>query len=108
MLSKKDIEELATGAVRRYFNTCELISPQIQENDKTPDWDGFLNIYKRKKDIRTNYVGSLRIQIKGKQVKEFEDKESFPIETVFLNNSRSEGFIFFVVEVKEDGTSKIF
>lgn len=37
MLSKKDIEELATGAVKRYFNTCNLISPQIQENDKTPD-----------------------------------------------------------------------
>lgn len=43
MLSKKDIEELATGAVKRYFNTCNLISPQIQENDKTPDWDGELN-----------------------------------------------------------------
>ena len=28
MLSKKDIEELATGAVKRYFNTCNLISPQ--------------------------------------------------------------------------------
>ena len=42
MLSKKDIEELATGAVKRYFNTCNLISPQIQENDKTPDWDGYL------------------------------------------------------------------
>ena len=42
MLSKKDIEELATGAVKRYFNTCNLVSPQIQENDKTPDWDGEL------------------------------------------------------------------
>ena len=31
MLSKKDIEELATGAVKRYFNTCNLVSPQIQE-----------------------------------------------------------------------------
>lgn len=108
MLSKKDIEELATGAVRRYFNTCELISPQIQENDKSPDWDGFLNIYKHKKDIRANYVGSLRIQIKGKQVNDFEEKESFPVETVFLKNSRSEGFVFFVVEVKEDGASRIF
>lgn len=39
MLSKKDIEELATGAVKRYFNTCNLVSPQIQENDKTPDWE---------------------------------------------------------------------
>lgn len=45
MLSKKDIEELATGAVKRYFNTCNLVSPQIQENDKTPDWDGELNLY---------------------------------------------------------------
>ena len=27
MLSKKDIEELATGAVKRYFNTCNLVSP---------------------------------------------------------------------------------
>lgn len=55
MLSKKDIEELATGAVKRYFNTCNLVSPQIQENDKTPDWDGELNLYENKKDIRKNY-----------------------------------------------------
>jgi hypothetical protein len=34
MLSKKDIEELATGAVKRYFNTCNLVSPQIQEKYK--------------------------------------------------------------------------
>ena len=64
MLSKKDIEELATGAVKRYFNTCNLVSPQIQENDKTPDWDGELNLYENKKDIRKNYIGSLRIQVK--------------------------------------------
>lgn len=51
MLSKKDIEELATGAVKRYFNTCNLVSPQIQENDKTPDWDGN-SIYTKIKDIR--------------------------------------------------------
>ena len=103
MLSKKDIEELATGAVKRYFNTCNLISPQIQENDKTPDWDGYLNIYKEKKDVRRNFIGCIRIQVKGIQVNDFKKTESFPIETVFLNNARSEGFVFFVVEVKEDG-----
>lgn len=108
MLSKKDIEELATGAVKRYFNTCNLISPQIQENDKTPDWDGYLNIYKEKKDVRRNFIGCIRIQVKGIQVNDFKKTESFPIETVFLNNARSEGFVFFVVEVKEDGTSTIF
>ena len=108
MLSKKDIEELATGAVKSYFNTCNLISPQIQENDKTPDWDGFLNIYKTKKDIRGNYLGCLRVQVKGIKVNKFKVKESYPVETVFLNNARSEGFVFFVVEVKEEGASKIF
>ena len=54
MLSKKDIEELATGAVKRYSITRNLVSPQIQENDKTPDWDGELNLYENKKDIRKN------------------------------------------------------
>lgn len=51
MLSKKDIEELATGAVKRYFNTCNLVSPQIQENDKTPDWDMGNSIYTKIKKI---------------------------------------------------------
>lgn len=108
MLSKKDIEELATGAVKRYFNTCNLISPQIQENDKTPDWGGELNLYESKKDIRKNYIGSLRIQVKGKEVSKFKNKETFPIETIFLKNAKNEGFVFFVVEVMSNGDNKIF
>lgn len=108
MLSKKDIEELATGAVKRYFNTCDSISPQIQENDKTPDWDGELNLYKHKKDVRKNYLGSLQVQVKGKKVSKFKDKETFPVETIFLKNARNEGFVFFVVEVMSNEESKIF
>ena len=106
MLSKKDIEELATGAVKRYFNTCNLISPQIQENDKTLDWDGELNLYETKKDIRKNYIGSLRIQVKGKEVSKFKTKETFPIETIFLRNAKNEGFVFFVVEVMPNGDNR--
>ena len=48
------------------------------------------------KDIRKNYIGSLRIQVKGKEVPKFKDKETFPVETVFLKNARNEGFVFFV------------
>lgn len=61
MLSKKDIEELATGAVKRYFNTCNLVSPQIQENDKTPDWDGELNLYENKKFKFRKYIISEKL-----------------------------------------------
>lgn len=50
----------------------------------------------------------VRIQVKGICVDEFRDNESFPIDTIFLKNALSEGFIFFVVEIKEDGSSKIF
>lgn len=46
---------MATGAVKRYFNTCNLVSPQIQENDKTPDWDGELNLYENKKILEKLY-----------------------------------------------------
>lgn len=108
MLGKKDIEELATNAVKRYFNLSKSVSPRISENDKTPDWDGELCLYKDVKDERKDYVGSLRIQIKGREVTDFKEKEKYPIETVFLRNSLNEGFVFFVVEVKKDGTSKIF
>ena len=85
MLGTKDIEELATGAVKRYFNTCPLISPQIQENDKTPDWDGFLALYKTKKDVRNNYIGRLGVQVKGKEVTKFKEKETFSIDCIFSN-----------------------
>ncbi len=70
MLSKKDIEELATGAVKRYFNTCNLVSPQIQENDKTPDWDGELNLYENKKDIRKNksWIVAIKSIYRGKSM----------------------------------------
>ena len=48
-----------------------------------------------KKDIRKNYIGSLRIQVKGKEVPKFKDKETFPVETVFLEK-RSERRICFL------------
>ena len=108
MLGKKDIEELATSAVKRYFNLSKSVSPRISENDKTPDWDGVLSLYKGVKDERKNYVRDLKIQIKGKEVTVFKEKETYPVETVFLRNSLNEGFVFFVVEVKTDGASKIF
>lgn len=108
MLGKKDIEELATSAVKCYFNLSNSVSPRISENDKTPDWDGVLSLYKGVKDERKNYVGDLKIQIKGREVTEFKEKETYPVETVFLRNSLNEGFVFFVVEVKTDGTNKIF
>jgi len=108
MLGKKAVEEIATGAVRNYFNLCKSISPQIQENDKSPDWDGFLYLYEPPKDVRNNYFGSIRIQVKGKQVSSFKNRESYKVEKVFLKNSLNEGCIFFVVEVKNDGSTKIF
>ena len=108
MLKTKDIEELAISAVKSYFNTCALVSPHISDNDKTPDWDGTLDLYEKEKDVRKNFFGSIGIQVKGKLVKDFKGKTSYPVETVFLSNALNKGFIFFVVEVKENGETKIF
>lgn len=108
MLKTKDIEELAISAVKSYFNTCALVSPHISDNDKTPDWDGTLDLYEKEKDVRKNFFGSIGIQVKGKLVKDFKGKTSYPVETVFLSNALNKGFIFFVVKVKENGETKIF
>lgn len=101
MLKTKDIEELAISAVKSYFNTCALVSPHISDNDKTPDWDGTLDLYEKEKDVRKNFFGSIGIQVKGKLVKDFKGKTSYPVETVFLSNALNKGFIFFVVEVRK-------
>ena len=68
---------------------------------KLQNWDGELCLYKDVKDERKDYVGSLRIQIKGREVTDFKEEEKYPIETVFLRNSLNEGFVFFCCRGKK-------
>lgn len=45
-MNTRDIEELATNAVKKSILTSKLLSANIYENDKNPLWDGEVYIYK--------------------------------------------------------------
>lgn len=39
-MNKKDIEVLAVNAVRESIAVCDYMEPYLNDNDKTPSWDG--------------------------------------------------------------------
>ena len=45
MMTVKQIEELATNAVRKSLLCCNYLSPYINDNDKEPSWDGNVYLY---------------------------------------------------------------
>lgn len=44
-MNKKDIEVLAVNAVRESIAVCDYMEPYLNDNDKTPSWDGDIYIY---------------------------------------------------------------
>lgn len=43
-MTTKQIEEVATNAVKNVFNYTDKLSSYISDNDKEPSWDGFVYI----------------------------------------------------------------
>lgn len=64
-MTTKDIEELATNAVKKSVLTSGYLSQYISENDKGPSWDGFIYIYNNEQKRKTDYYGRVAVQIKG-------------------------------------------
>ena len=61
----KDIEELATSAVKNSMITAGYLGQYISENDKEPSIDGYVYIYNNKKKRNDDFRGKVAVQIKG-------------------------------------------
>lgn len=100
-----NIELEATNAIRTLISRNAYLSPYIDENDKTPAWDGFVYVYgnKNPNHPKESLIGRVPIQVKGKRVEEIKEEYiSYKIERNDLNAYRSEGgSIFFVVQITE-------
>lgn len=100
-----NIELEATNAIRSLISRNAYLSPYVDENDKTPAWDGFVYVYgnKNPNHPKDSLIGRVPIQIKGKKVKEIKEEHiSYRIEKNDLNAYNSEGgSIFFVVQITE-------
>ena len=109
--SNKKIETIAVTALSTEVNKHDLLHPLFGTNDKTPFFDGFIEVYSDNNPSRSSWLGRISVQIKGKGVQNFSKREAkFPIEKEWLLAYKSEfGIIFFVVEVlKSTGDTKIF
>src|SRR5699024_5688435 len=110
-----DTEGIAVDALKRemYHNPL-LKSYDINENDKTPSWDGEIFVYhqlgKNKSYRKSDIEGRVPIQVKGREVKSMR-KDS--IKHLFyrddLNNYYKDGgVIFFVVEFTAPLNTEIY
>lgn len=110
--NNKQIEELATNAVKECLLQTDTLSQFIKENDKTPTWDGDVIIYKNNDWTKTNIIGQIKVQVKGKLTDNIKVKEcSFNTEMVDLINYKNNGgTIYFLVLInkKNKEQKKVF
>ena len=83
-MDNSTIEQLGVNAVTTYLCTSGYISPQIDKNDKTPMWDGFLSVYKKPDQINNdNYSYRIPVQVKASQ----HLLPAFPRNQIFISYS---------------------
>ena len=102
----KDIEELATSAVKNSMITAGYLGQYISENDKEPSIDGYVYIYNNKKKRNDDFRGKVAVQIKG-TIKDdiFFDSITYSVRVSDLRHYLYiGGAIYFVVYISNDGT----
>lgn len=104
-MDKRTIETEATSAVRTLIRRNPYLSPYIDENDKTPVWDGAIYVYSTSNSGLKNkaLLGRVPTQIKGHNTKEgFPDQIKYPINKTDLKAYQSEGGLIFIVVYIDD------
>lgn len=110
-LDNKAIETLSVNAVKNSIVTSEFLDQFIADNDKEPSWDGFVYIYRDKSKKKSNLIGRMPIQVKGKECDDHSKETiSFSMTTVDLRNYLYDGgCVLFVVYIGNCGlTNKIY
>lgn len=94
-----NIEKIACNAVGKYLTDCRSLVPYIEENDKTPIWDGNVFIYHSEDICNNNLIGRYPLQVKGTEVNSFSDSTFFSVRVSDLRKFYQEGgCVFFVVQ----------
>lgn len=108
---KQKIELLAVSKLKYLLSRLDYVIPEINDNDKSPSWDGFIFLYNKKDSDSKKYLEKrIPIQVKGHYSKEpYQDSISFSAETSdLINYLKENGVIYFVVYVDEDENSQIY
>lgn len=102
MSSTTKIEQNAVNEVRNFIDATGCLRSYLKDNDRTPLWDGSVFVYHGEPDKKENLVGTVKAQVKGTEVKAFQDTEKYRVERHDLEIYMKEGgLFFFVVEMQE-------
>lgn len=110
-MNSNQIEKIAVDTVNLRLNTIPSLDAYISVNDKTPAYDGHIEINDSDTGTKKGYQGSIQVQIKGKLVDNLSSAEySFPVDKEDLRTYLTDsGVLFFVVQIERNTkTTKIF
>ncbi|WP_126429977.1 DUF4365 domain-containing protein [Brevibacillus marinus] len=110
-MSNGKIERIAVSAVEAEANKPSVyLIPNIPTGDKGISFDGQIDVFVDDSGRTESFVGSVPVQVKGKGVKKFtEGKISYSLNlSHFKNFYKRDGTLLLVVEINEEGKTKIF
>ncbi len=110
-MTNTDIEEVATNIIKEQISrNRDCLRPFINDNDKTPFWDGNIYIYNKSTKTNEDFEGKIDVQVKGRHVTHYKDKNTFQIPVTTLKGFQKEvkGTLLFVVDFKNDDDYRIY
>lgn len=104
-----EIEQLATSALIQAISKTDYLQPFINSGDKEPSWDGSIYAYDKQSKAKSNLLGRVHVQVKGKKSKIKSGNIKYSVEVSDLRNYLNEGgTIYFVIYVDDNCDTKIF
>lgn len=104
-MHNKKIEEKAIRVLRDVLDAAQHLNSIIYENDKTPFFDGVINLHSSSSLTKDDYIGSVDIQVKGTtQRRPSGNRFNFPLHITDINAyaRKPGGAILFVVWMGND------
>lgn len=109
--SSGDIESFGIDAVSSAIRKGQHLSPQLNKNEKTPSYDGYVSIIKKPTGRIEDEIGRVFVQVKTRSRKRKQEKDKIlhSIERKYLENYRKNfPLIYFVVHKYEDDNYCIY
>lgn len=108
-MNSNAIEKIAVSHLNLAITQCEFLRAEISENDKTPSFDGYIELYSKAGNKKSDWIGRCDVQVKGKTIesKKFKGNITYPAEVDDLKNYfKNGGVIYFVVGIDKKNTNQ--
>lgn len=109
--TRGDIEAFGIDAVSSVIRKGQHLSPQLNKNEKTPSYDGYVSIINNQTGKIEDEIGRVFVQVKTRSKKRKQEKDRLfhCIERKYLENyQKNYPLIFFVVHKYEDDSYCIY